>query len=104
MKVILYDNAKNPEGKKCALKIKKLLWLTDQIKVEVKSFSRVWLFVAPWVVACQAPVHGIFQARILEWFAISFSRGSSWPRVWTQVSRTAGRLFTVWATRKAWSN
>ena len=103
MKVILYDNAKNLEGKKCALKIKKL-WLTDQIKVKVKSFSRVWLFVAPWVVACQAPVHGIFHARILEWFAISFSRGSSWPRVWTQVSRTAGRLFTVWATREAWPN
>ena len=41
MKVILYDNAKNPKGKKCALKIKKLLWLTDQIKVKVKSFSRV---------------------------------------------------------------
>ena len=34
-------------------------------------------------------VHGIFQARILEWFAISFSRGSSWPRDWTQVSCTA---------------
>ena len=37
-------------------------------------------------------VHGIFQARILEWVAISFSRGSSRPRDWTQVSRTAGRL------------
>ena len=46
-------------------------------------------------------VHGIFQARILEWIAISFSRGSSWPRDWTQVSRTVGRCFTVWATREA---
>ena len=35
-------------------------------------------------------VHGIFQARILEWFAISFSRGSSWPRDQTQVSCIAG--------------
>ena len=43
-------------------------------------------------------VHGIFQARVLEWIAISFSRGSSWPRNWTQVSRIAGRCFTVWAT------
>ena len=41
-------------------------------------------------------VHGIFQARILEWVAISFSRESSRPRDWTQVSCTAGRLFTIW--------
>ena len=44
-------------------------------------------------------VHGILQARILEWIAISFSRGSSQPRDWTLVSCTAGRFFTVWATR-----
>ena len=43
-------------------------------------------------------VHGILQARILEWVAISFSRGSSWPRDWTQLSFIAGRFFTVWAT------
>ena len=46
-------------------------------------------------------VHGIFQARVLEWGAISFSRGSSWPRDWTQVSCIAGRRFTLWATREA---
>ena len=45
-------------------------------------------------------VHGIFQARILEWVAIFFSRGSSQPRDQTRVSCTAGRLFTTWATRK----
>ena len=53
---------------------------------------------------CSLPgssVHGILQARILEWIAISSSRGSSWPRDWTWVSRTAGRLFTIWATREA---
>ena len=53
---------------------------------------------------CSPPgssVHGILQARILEWVAISFSRGSSQPRDRTQVSHTAGRLFTVWATGKA---
>ena len=46
---------------------------------------------------CSLPgfsIHGIFQARILEWFAISFSRGSSWPRNRTRVSWAAGRLFT----------
>ena len=40
-------------------------------------------------------VHGILQARILEWFAIPFSRGSSQPRDQTQISRIAGRFFTV---------
>ena len=42
---------------------------------------------------------GIFQARVLEWVAISFPRASSWPRDRTQVSHTVGRCFTVWATR-----
>ena len=44
--------------------------------------------------------HGIFQARILEWVTISFSRRSSRPRDWTQVSHIVGRHFTVWATRE----
>ena len=54
---------------------------------------------------CSLPgssIHGIFQARVLEWVAISFSRGSSWPRDRTWVSHTAGRLFTIWATREAY--
>ena len=46
-------------------------------------------------------VHGIFQARILEWVAFPFSRGSSWPRNYTGVSCTADRFFTSWATREA---
>ena len=53
---------------------------------------------------CSPPgssIHGIFQARVLEWVAISFSRGSSRPRDQTQVFRIAGRCFTVWATREA---
>ena len=53
---------------------------------------------------CSLPgssVYGIFQARILEWIAISFSRRSSWPRDWTRVSRLVSRCFTVWATREA---
>ena len=52
---------------------------------------------------CSLPassVHGILQARILEWVAIPFSRGSSWPRNWTWVSHIAGRVFTIWATRE----
>ena len=48
---------------------------------------------------CSSPgssVHGI-----LEWVAIPFSRGSSWPRDWIRVSCIAVRFFTEWATRKA---
>ena len=51
---------------------------------------------------CSSPgssVHGILQARILEWVATSFSRGSSWPRDQTWVSCIIGRFFVVWATR-----
>ena len=53
---------------------------------------------------CSLPgssLHGIFQARILEWVATSFSRGSSQPRDWTQVSHIVGRHFAIWATREA---
>ena len=46
-------------------------------------------------------VHGILQARILEWVAFPFSRGSSQPRDRTQVSHIAGEFFTSWATREA---
>ena len=48
-----------------------------------------------------ASVHGILQARILEWIAISFSRGSSSLRNQIQVFHIAGRFFTTWATRDA---
>ena len=47
-------------------------------------------------------VHGIFQARVLEWVAISFSRGSSRPRDRTRVSWVVGRRFTIGAKREAW--
>ena len=46
-------------------------------------------------------IHGIFQGRVPEWLAISFSRGSSQPRDRTQVSRIPGRRFNLWATREA---
>ena len=52
---------------------------------------------------CSLPgsyVHGIFQARVLEWVTISFSRESSWPRDRTWFSCVAGRFFAIWATRE----
>ena len=54
---------------------------------------------------CSLPgssVHGILQARVLEWVAISFSRGSSRPRDRSRVSWIVGRRFTIWATREAY--
>ena len=45
-------------------------------------------------------VHGIFQARVLEWVAISFSRGSFQPRDQTWLSHIVGRCFTIWATKE----
>ena len=47
-----------------------------------------------------SPIHGTFQARVLEWVAISFSRGSSQPRDGTQIFPIASRRFTIWATRE----
>ena len=66
-----------------------------------------WSEVAQWCPTLCDPViysppgsslHGILQARILEWVAISFSRGSSRPRDQARVSRIAGRRFNLWAT------
>ena len=50
---------------------------------------------------CDPIVHGILQARTLEWVALPFSRESSQPRDQAQVSHIVGRFFTSWATRKA---
>ena len=63
------------------------------VSLSVMSDS-LWLFATPWT------VHGIFQARILKWVAILFSRGSSRPRNRTWVSCIAGRFFTIWPTRE----
>ena len=42
-----------------------------------------------------SPLHGVFQARVLEWAAIAFSRTSSQPRVRSRVSRLVSRRFTI---------
>ena len=63
----------------------------------------LWVLVSSRTV-CSPPgssVHGILQARILEWVAAPFSRGSSQTRDQNQVSSVAGRFFTVSATRES---
>ena len=74
----------------------------DYVSLVSESFSGVQLFAIPWTVAHQAPLSMEFsKARILEWVAIPFPRGSSQPRDWTWVSCIAGRFFTLWAIREA---
>ena len=62
-----------------------------------RLLSRVRLFATPWTIHT---VHGILQARILEWVAYPFSSRSSRPRNWTWVFCIAGRFFTNWAMRE----
>ena len=88
-----------------------LLWALTSSLLKINS---VEMYVFPLVVSAKAKVklcptlcdpmdcslphssiHGIFQARVLEWIAISIS---SQPRDWTQVSRIVSRCFTIWVT------
>ena len=71
------------------------------------AFSTVLVLVAQLCPTLCDPVdcrHGILQARIVEWVAILFSRGSSRPRDRIQVSCIAGRFFTCWATKEAFAS
>ena len=58
-------------------------------------------FATAWTVPCKVSVHGISQARILEWVVISFSRGSFQPRDWTRFSCIGRWILYNWATREA---
>ena len=69
-----------------------LIFKASIMKMKVKLFSPVLPGFS---------IHEVFQARVLEWAAISFSRGSSQPRDWTQVSCIADRCFTAWTAREA---
>ena len=71
-------------------------------KVEKWSRSVVSDSATPWTSSLPGfSLHGILQARILEWVAISFSRGSSRPRDRTRVPRIPGRCFNLCASREA---
>ena len=78
------------------------MWTWAPVSVLCSECCRVRLFVTLWTVAHQAPLsRGFLQARILEWVAYPFPKGSSWPRNQTRVSCIAGRFFTCWATMEA---
>ena len=101
--------------------MKYVTWNTSPCKWSMlKKSSIIKIFERPFIVCevsevaqscptlcnpvdCSLPgfsVHGILQARVLEWVAISFSRGSSQPRDRTQVFHNGGRCFNLWATRE----
>ena len=88
-------------------------WFTDQCSIRTEGILYWWwkhpsTVVQLCLTLCDpmdynlpgSSICRIFQARTLEWVAISFSRRSSQPRGWTWVSCIAGRFFTIWATRK----
>ena len=65
---------------------------------EIRNFTLTWWTTCLLCNPTDYTVHEILQARILEWVAFSFSRGSSQPRDWAKVFLIAGRFFMNWAT------
>ena len=88
------------------------LWYLIQYTCYINSLSTMWEVKVSVTQSCPTlcdsmdcslpgfSVHGILQARIPEWVAITFSRESSQPRDWTWVSHLEGRFVTIWATRE----
>ena len=76
--------------------------LQNPVNVKCQSLSHVWVFVTPGTVARQAPLSMDSPGKNtgVGYHSLG-SRGSSWPRDQTQVSCSAGRFFTIWATREA---
>ena len=81
----------------CSVLKLRVLWFIWKVKMLVTQLCLT--LCKP--MDCSPPnpsVHGISQARILEWVAFPFSKRSSWPGDWTQVSSIAGEFFNIWAT------
>ena len=95
------ENRRSSENAKGSLvNIKGIFW--DSLHTETEVTQLYPILCDP--MDCSLPgssTHGISQARVLEWVAISSSRGSSQPRDRTRVSCIAGRRFTIWTTREA---
>ena len=93
-----YVVSKGKSGTKlCIWDRSQIILFVNYILCESESRSVIWTLSDPM----DYTVHGILQVTILEWVAFLFSRGSSQPRDWTQVSCIAGRFFISWVTRDA---
>ena len=91
----------NSHGLCHCLLLDKLGNVTSLLSLLLKSLSRVRLFATPWTVARQAlPSMGFSRQEYWSGLPFPFSRGSSRPRGWTQVSRIPGWCFNLWATRE----
>ena len=103
---VVSGRIKLPSVVTCAIKLIYIqLHRTSKWKVKVLVAQSCLTLCNP--MDCSLPgssVHGILQARVLEWVAIPFSTGSSQYRDQTRVSCTAGRFFTIWAAREALSH
>ena len=73
------------------------IWKKESVNSQSCSTLCNLMDCNPW----SSSIHGILQARILQWGPILFSRGSSQLRDQTRVSRITGKFFTIWATREA---
>ena len=91
---------RGPQGRKEFHPEPVTFWVSEKSKVAQSCLT----LCNPMDCSLPGSSHRIFQARVLEWVAISFSRGSSPPTDQTRVSCIVGRRFTVWATREvlAW--
>ena len=103
--IILGDKEKsvNNKGKKIPALVEFKFFCMRVVKSESVSHSVISNYLLP--INCNPPgssVHGILQARRLEWIAIPFSRGSSQHRDRAWVSCIAGRFFITWATKGWW--
>ena len=96
------DVSSIPGWRRCRGVSKSWTWLSNWTELKVLVAQSCPILWDP--MNCSLPgssVHGIPQARILQWVAFPFSRGSSPPRDGTQVSLIVGGFFTSWATREA---
>ena len=100
---IFIQSAKTRPGADCGSDHELLI---AKFRLKLKKVGKITRPFSEWseshsVFSDSLQPHGLVQARILEWVAITFSRGSSQPKDWTQDSCIPGGFFTCWATREA---
>ena len=95
---VAMPSSRGPSQSKDQTSISCFSWVADRLFTAEPSLGTKLCPTLCDPMGCSPPgssVHGISQARILGWVAISFSRGSSWPKDGTLVPYLAGRLFTA---------